>query len=408
MQNSNAPVETERARALEAKRLQKQKQEARDRRRHVFFYRLLRPLVALWGRIILGFRCDKIPKEIDNFILMANHNTDADMVLAAMMSRRQIYFIGSEHIFRHPIWGWLLMWLQAPIPRYKSTVATSTVMEGLRRLKKGSNICFFPEGNRSFNGQTNPITPAAGRMVKQAGCAMVTYRFEGGYFVSPRWSHGFRRGRFFGRLMHVYTAEEIKAMTAEEVNAIIQQDLWEDAYERQAAEPSPYTGKHLSLGIENALVLCPKCRKLGTLRSDENGFACSCGLQGRFTETGKLEGEGFSFDTVTQWDRWQRQEMPAVLDGAEGTLFETADCRVAQILQARKEQPVLFEGTVSTDRDGIMTGDIRYDYADMKDIAIYGRGNLLFTLKDGRTIDIKGKKLAAYRHQLMFETLKNA
>jgi 1-acyl-sn-glycerol-3-phosphate acyltransferase len=95
-----------------------------------------------------------------------------------------MYFVGSEHISR---WGRIYKLLQycfAPIMRPKGALASTTVIEMLRKVRGGANVCLFAEGVRSWDGAPAPILPSTGKMVKSARCGLVTYRITGGYFVS--------------------------------------------------------------------------------------------------------------------------------------------------------------------------------------------------------------------------------
>ena len=60
-------------------------------------------------------------------------------------------------------------------------------------------------------------------MIKSARCGLVTYRISGGYFASPMWSSSskVRRGPVHGEVVNVYTAEQLSAMTAAEVQEIV-------------------------------------------------------------------------------------------------------------------------------------------------------------------------------------------
>ena len=148
-----------------------------------------------------------------------------------------MYFVASEHIARWKLAYRFIKYGFDPIIRYKGTTATTTVMEMLRAVRAGENVCMFPEGARSWDGVTAPIVGSTGKVIKSARCGLITYRIQGGYFVSPNWSEGgTRRGKIRGKVAHVYTREQIKAMSVEEINAAIAEDLYEDAYDRQEKE----------------------------------------------------------------------------------------------------------------------------------------------------------------------------
>ena len=136
--------------------------------RHKIFWAIVRPLAAVFLFIKFGYRY-KIARSLPkNYIVLANHTTDFDPIFTAVSFPKQMYFVGSEHISRWKVAYPLLKWAFQPILRYKGTSAASTVMEMLRALRKGSNVCMFPEGARSWNGITAPILPSTGKVIKSA------------------------------------------------------------------------------------------------------------------------------------------------------------------------------------------------------------------------------------------------
>ena len=92
-------------------------------------------------------------------------------------------------------------------------------------------------------------------MVKASGATLVTYRLEGAYLSKPRWAKSVRRGRVHGHPVNVYPPELLKTMSAAEVNAAIERDIFEDAWERQRAWQQDYRGKKLAEGLERAMYL---------------------------------------------------------------------------------------------------------------------------------------------------------
>lgn len=343
-------------------------------KRHHFFYWLLWPLVVLFLRLKFGYRAEK-PKNLpDTYLVLANHTTDWDPVLVGAGFRKMMYFVGSEHIARWPRAYKFLKFAFNPIMRYKGTTAFSTVTEMLRRLRAGKNVCLFAEGVRSWDGVNSPILPSTGKMVKKAKCGLVTYRIEGGYFVSPMWSKSLRKGHLRGRVANVYTAEQIAAMTAEEINEAIVRDLHEDAYERQLANPVPYRGENLAEGMENFLFVCPSCGKIDTMTTHGDTVECAaCGHSFRYTQYGMLEGTHCA--TMTELSRWQRGETAR---HAAGGMAYTAPKAALYRLENHQTE-LLCEGPVTMDGTELVCGDVRIPLDKISDLAMHGKRTLVFS-----------------------------
>ena len=349
------------------------------KKRHLFFYKFFYLPVLIFLKLKFGYRF-KVARNLPGpYIVLSNHNTDYDMLLVGLSFPRQMYFVASEHILRWKRAGKFLRYAFAPIARYKGSTAASTVMEVLRCIRAGRNVCIFAEGNRSWDGVTNPILPSTGKMVKSARCALVTFRFEGGYFVSPNWSEkNTRRGRFYGAPVNVYTKEQLAGMSVEEINAAIARDLHEDAYERQLKSTAPYRGKNLAEKMEHLMFLCPRCGALDSLRSGGDQVSCDkCGLTFRYTEYGYLEG--LPFTTVKQLAAWQKAEVEKA--AASGQARFTAD-EAALMSVSRHEETPVDSGALEMNTERITCGNTSIPLASISDMAMHGRRAIVFATTD--------------------------
>ena len=311
-----------------------------EKRRHVrafrFFSVLLRPAM----RILLRFRGETIPDPGGPVFVLCNHNTDLDCILLGLSARRQIYFVATETVARMGLLGWLVRRYFDPILHRKGVQGAATVRAILSRIRDGSSVALFPEGNRSFNGLTCPIPPATGKLARMCGATLITYRLTGGYFTSPRWGRGLRRGRLTGKVAGVYSPDDLKSMSAAEVQAAIERDLGTDAYEEQKNEPVRFRGKARAEYLESMLFRCPRCGAVGTLHSRKHRLFCSCGLDAVFTELGMLDcGDGVQY-TVTELDSAQREALADLTD--EGCLFsdDVTLRRISKDHEVTSEQPV--------------------------------------------------------------------
>lgn len=323
-----------------------------------------------------------------SYMVLSNHNTDWDPILVGMSFRRPMSYVTSEHIFRR-WYGGIVRFLVKPISRAKGTTEARTALEIIRRLRNGQNVCMFAEGNRSFNGRTCPILPATAKLVKKSGAGLVTYRMDGGYFTSPRWSVSLRRGRLTGRVVREYTAAEIAAMTADEVYEAITRDLAVDAYAVQREHPAAYKGRDLAVGLEHALYMCPGCRRIGRLRSSGDRLSCECGMTVSYDEYGALKGDA-PFATVTEWDDWQ-----------------TAELAAARPAFGDEKQPLTSVGSDHTDRfqgevdismdsGALHIGDADYPLSEVANMSIITQNTLVFstTAKEYFEIDMTGHRSA--------------
>ena len=372
-------------------------------RKHIFFYRLLRLPVAIFLRLKFGYRYHKAKNLPENYIVLSNHNTDFDPLFVAVSFSRQMYFVASEHIARWKNAYKFLKFAFEPIVRYKGTTASATVMDVLRKLRKGERVCMFAEGARSWNGVTAPILPSTGKVVKSAGCALVTYRIEGGYFVSPNWSqNGTRKGRIRGGVVNVYTAEQLSQMSVKEVNAAIAADLYEDACERQLRSPAKYTGKQLAYRMENMLFYCPHCRTMDSLTSAGDTVFCSaCGKSLRYDEYGRLHST--QHQTMRQLFAWLVGEV-----GKDAEKREAYTSENGRLLTIRNHvETQLAQGEVRLDATALRCGEVSFELTDICDMAMHGRKALVFSTENAYYELLSGTDAGMLKFHLLYQFYKN-
>ncbi len=370
--------------------------------RHRIVFRTLQIIMKPFLMWKFNYRFEKV-KEL-NFpaIILPNHVTNWDPLLVGLSFPRMMYYVASDHLFRL---GWLskiIEFLVAPIPRVKSAADRKTVVSIFKRIREGHNICIFPEGNMTFGGETGGLHRTTARLVKRTGAALVTYRMEGGYLTQPRWSRSPRRGSMIGYPVRIYTPDEIKAMSEDELMKRIEDDLYTNAYEEQRRRgPIAFKGKNLAEHLETALYLCPCCGKMGELKSQGHHFYCSCGLKLRYTEYGFLESENEQkppFTTVLDWLRWQSRrvrELAAEWRSQPDDQVITSDEKQSLWkIQRAKRSRLLGKGRLQLFRDRLafqsLNGrDFSFPLSRISDISIHGQRTLIFTTTDQEYYELK-------------------
>jgi 1-acyl-sn-glycerol-3-phosphate acyltransferase len=367
---------------------------------------LLRCIVGPFIRRYAGFKGKKNKGPDTASLIITNHDANLDPALVALSFSRHIYYLASEHVFRLGFPSRLLNYIAAPISFNKVKTDLPAIKEMILRLRAGANVCLFAEGDRSFNGVTGPIVLSTAKLAKTSGADLITYRLEGGYFVTPRWAKKKRKGVVTGAIANIYTAERLKTMSAEEVLEAIKQDLYEDAYAGQKEKPRLYPGKKLAEDIELALYVCPQCKNIGTIKSEDNRFFCTCGLQGIYAETGFLEGESLPFDTITKWDRWQVEYLSELLSGIGENIICADEDQQLYKVRPTIDKTLIGEGPMSIDRKVFRCAGKSFPVKDITRFAIAGRMELLFALKDGATYEVHSKTpRSALKYREIFKIL---
>lgn len=365
----------------------------KDHKRHIRVFKVFSPIVKLYMKLKFNFCYDRIDAD-GPYLLLSNHNTNFDPIFLGLAAGQQVYFVASEHIMRKGLGTWFLKRYFDPIIHLKGKAGIQTIANMLKNLKAGYNVAIFPEGNRSFNGLTCEYQASIGKLARKSGAKLVTYRLEGGYLSQPRWGFTSRKGKLAGRLVHVYSVEELQTMTDDAINEAIVHDLYEDAYATEQRDKIPFKGKKLCYGLESTIFTCPKCKHIGTLSTTDSTLSCTCGYSAKYNLYGELvENSGESM-TVTELDSVQQAELEKiVLDNLKNKSDEVlfSDEIVAQAIGANHEVVRTFSGVIKAYADRAEFDGHVISPLDLSGMAIHSRNTIVaHTAQDGTQYEVKG------------------
>lgn len=371
--------------------------------RHKLLFKLIKPFATLFLKLKFSYKYKKAKNLPENYLVLSNHATDYDPIMVAVSFKKQMYFVASEHITRFGKAYDFLDYVFAPIVKYKGTIGARTVIDVMKKTKKGGNVCIFAEGARTWDGVTQKIHPSTAKLVKAAGCGLVTFRLSGGYFSSPMWSgsKNTRRGKLTGEVKRSFTKEEIAGMSEDEICRIIETDLYENAYETQKREMVKYKGKSLALGIERLLFKCPSCGAYDSFNSSGDKVKCDkCNLEFTYNAYGMLEGA--PFDTLLEFHNWQKEE---ITKDAESGLEYSSSSAELHIINDHKSSNI-GSGSLTMTTEKLSLGEYEFNLSDIMEISMHGNNCLCFTY-NGSYYEIKiiGSR-CALKYMLLFNELK--
>lgn len=371
---------------------------------HKATYKIVRILLMPYIKYSFGFEFEKFNSNNKPYIVLANHTNNFDPVLVAMSFPKHMYFVASEHIFRKGLLSKFIIRFIAPIMRVKAKTERRTAVNIIKTIRSGNNLCMFAEGSTSWNGETNQITPATIKLIKSSGASLITYRIEGGYLTMPRWSKTIKKGKSFGKVLHEYSAKELSNMTSEEIERAVSEDLYVNAFAVNEKLKVKYKGKKLAESLETVLYVCPNCKEIATLKSDDDILSCSCGLSLRYNTYGLFESTNSSdvpFKTILEWDKWQSSYIKNNVD-----YFKTMPLD-KPILKDTNQSLYKFEAGKSTaligggnlylycDRlvleDSISGKSTIFRLSDITDMALIMQTLLTFTIEGKNHYEIQSK-----------------
>lgn len=388
------------------------RKQKRIYRRHRIVWRTLTTLLPPWLRLIYGY---KVKTHVDipgPYIFLSNHQTNLDPLLLGMAVKKHMYFVTSEQFYRRGFKSAFLKWGMGGISKIKGSSDKLTVLQTMRALKEGKNVAIFPEGNRSFTGKGGSINVATGKLVKISGASLVTFRIEGGYFMFPRWGFGMRKGPLSGRIVNIYTPDQLKEMSAEEITQIVRNDILENSFETMAKDPHPYKGKNLARGIECAYCVCPSCKSIGHITSSGNSIKCtSCGITAEI-DYYQAFSENFPVRNVSEWDDFQesfyREYIPTFTDPSV-TIYSDSGYSLQTVTSDHKTTPLgsgifsmscgafTFTAFPETDSEKTYT----FPLEKVPDASVYGKSIFIFSDSEGTHYELNpedGKLINARKY----------
>ena len=123
-----------------------------------------------------------------SLVFMANHLSFLDGPVLATAVRRPVRIILKKSIFRVPVLGVGMRYLDfVPVDRKGAKGGQKSVRRAARLIReRGYSFLVFPEGTRSRDGRTGPFRRGGFFLALEAGAPIVPVTIAGSYELMPR------------------------------------------------------------------------------------------------------------------------------------------------------------------------------------------------------------------------------
>jgi len=156
----------------------------------MILYRVLRWTMSLYFRVRLKIRFEgeeNIPKK-GPFVLVLSHKSHLDSLLLHTFCPRLMFTLAKSSVFRTRFMAWFAPRVGA-VPTRRYQIDPQAVRVALRLIRKGEGVGVFPEGERSWDGELQPLRSGTIRLLLKAGVPVIPCGMVGTYEVFPRWGH---------------------------------------------------------------------------------------------------------------------------------------------------------------------------------------------------------------------------
>lgn len=246
-------------------------------------------------------------------ILISNHASRNDFLFTApaVYPKKLNYVVGYNEFFRFPLC--LILKLMGVIPKKDFTPDFYTVKQIFNVIGKGGNICFMPEGMSSITGMAQPVIPGGSKLLKKLGIPVYYTKISGGYLTYTKHCLDERTGRCEVVVDRMFTSEELKSLTLDEIEDRMNALLAHDDYIWNEKAHVRFNGKgQMAKNLGTLLYMCPKCGGFYTHECNGNRMKCTaCGNETEIDEyySIKAVGEGSVCPKyVTDWTIMEREQ----------------------------------------------------------------------------------------------------
>ncbi len=339
---------------------------------------------------------DRLGKDEPCLYLM-NHSSFIDLEIAAsMIFPRPFNIVCTSDGFVGKNW---LMRQIGCISTQKFVPDLTLIRDMLYAVRTNrTSVLMFPEAGYSFDGTATPLPESLGPCLKKLGVPLVMIRTRGAFSQNPLYNNlQLRKVPVAAEMEYRLSAEEIAAMSVDELNELLREEFSFDHFRWQQENGVKITEKFRADGLNRVLYKCAHCLTEGQMRGAGVTITCEhCGKTYELTEDGFLRattGET-RFNHVPDWYRWERECVRN-----EILLGEYALCTEVDIAMLVDTKRLYFvgSGTLTHNVDGFhLTGcDGKLDYGQNPQ-ASYSLNADYFWYELGDVISIGTAKVLYY------------
>ena len=307
------------------------------------------------------FTCEKIGMEKlgkdEPCLILMNHSCFTDLqIIGTIFSDRQYHivctndgFVGKDRLMRKV----------GCIPTAKF-VTDLTLVKDMKytfdTLK--SSIVMYPEASYSFDGTETPLPEGIAKCLKLMDVPVVMVKTEGAFLRDPLYNNLQKRETDIkATVKYLFSREEIKEKSNEELYDILSREFWYDHFKDQYKKGIIIDEPFRADGLHRVLYKCPSCKTEGSMTGKGIYITCShCGEEYTLEENGTLSAKNgeSEFSFVTDWYAWERDDVKKEL--SEGTYLLDTDVDIKMLVDTKSIYSV-GEGRLVHNKDGFtLTG----------------------------------------------------
>ena len=248
------------------------------------------------------------------YLVLGTHQSFTDFYVTplALFPHRANYVSELEGFEAYGEW----IYRQAGCLGTRKFVDDMALIKNIRRIMKRRGILvMYPEARYANVGTNSEIPKAVAKLAKVLEVPVVVINMKGNYLQSPIWNLKIRKeARLEAELIQVYTKEELKAASVDEIHENLSKHLSYDEYGWQKEKGMHLTNKDRAEGLHHVLYQCPECKAEFLMDSMGSEIYCrNCHEKWKLNTLGELEHRN-EIVQIPKWYEWEREMVQQEID----------------------------------------------------------------------------------------------
>ncbi|NCB02834.1 MAG: 1-acyl-sn-glycerol-3-phosphate acyltransferase [Spirochaetia bacterium] len=301
--------------------------------------KLVRPTYGKWMLHHYDVRLEgyeKLPQK-GPFLVIGNHTHIYDPVFLSSSTPFHIHWVMGAYLFKTKLLNFIFDKLVKGISKQQGKSDMHTIKAMRETLSHNGVVGFFPEGTRTWDGDSTPVNDATAKLIRLFRVPVVVFHLEGAYNSKPRWASERRKGPIILKVVKVIQKEDFEHKSIKELTSLLNSSLTFSADKWQKKSHIPYKSTNRAKWIEQVLYACPSCSSFSTIEGSKDTFKCNnCHSSWQMNEFDEIKGinETPFYPSVALWHTWEqslleelakKESSVPLFTTDDGLLFQCAD-----------------------------------------------------------------------------------
>lgn len=281
---------------------------------YLLFLFLSRAARVYFGGKAIQSKAFKEAKKQGPMLVMCNHASALDFVffVPPFGLKKMTFVVAENMLYSTPFLAKIIKKADA-ITKKQYTADLSCVRKIKKSMDNGVSVALCPEGQVASCGKTGIVPYANGKLMKFLGYPVAICNTKGAGLSRPKWGYTARRGKVVTTCDVLYTVEDVKTKSADELYNGLVEALDFNEHKYQIESGVTFKGKRLAEGLERILYRCPKCGAEYQNVTTGDVIECkACGNKVKYSNSGKLIPMDESSVCPERVDLWYDMERKIV------------------------------------------------------------------------------------------------